>query len=58
MLQFGLCSPRMFEGDEVICFAGIIATEDPRLVLLGKETRTVEDMQADVRGVLFHNRVS
>ncbi len=50
--------PESFEEDKVICFAGIIATEDPSLVLFGEESRAVENMDANVNCVLVCDRVA
>ncbi len=40
--------PESFEGDKVICFAGVVATEDPCLVLFREESHAVENTYADV----------
>ncbi len=50
--------PEWFEGDEIICFAVVLATEDPRLIFYGEESRAVENAHADVDSILVCNRVA
>ncbi len=47
-----------FEGDKVICFAGVVATEDPSLVLFGEESCAVENTDANVDCVFVCDRVA
>ncbi len=50
--------PKCFEGDKVVHFAGIVATEDPRLVFIGEKSCAVGNGHADVDGVLVRNLMS
>ncbi len=50
--------PESFEGDQVIHFSGVIATEDPCLVLFGEESHAVENTYANVDNVLVGDGVA
>ncbi len=50
--------PKCFEGDEVICFSGVVAMEDPCLVLFGEESHAVENMDTDVNRILVSDVVA
>ncbi len=49
---------KSFEGDKVICFSGVVAMEDPCLVLFGEESHAVENMDADVDRILVGDVVA
>jgi hypothetical protein len=50
--------PKHFEGDKVICFSGVVAMEDPCLVLFGEESHSVENMDANVNCILVGDVVA
>jgi hypothetical protein len=58
MPQFGLHFPEWLESYEVIGFAGVVATEDPRLIFFGKEACAIEYADANVDGVVVGDCMS
>ncbi len=50
--------PESFEGDKIVCFAGVITMEDPHFVFFGEESCAVENTHVDVNGVLVHDQVA
>jgi hypothetical protein len=50
--------PESFEGDKVVHFHGVVATEDPHLVFFGEESHAVENTHANVDCVLVRDQMA
>jgi hypothetical protein len=50
--------PESFEGEKVIRFAGVIATEDPQLAFFEEKSHVIENMHANVNCVLVRDWVA